>query len=563
MRCIINVAIGGRYPKEQQRLGNSLKKYFDGDFLHWSEFPNDNFNKENKYNAKASAFEEAIKMGYTQILWVDSPVVALKSLNPIFNSIEENGYLTMKNDAYNCAMSCSDACLKYFNVTRDDAEGMQEHAGGIIGVDITNPKGRKLIELFIQACKDGACDGSRDHDGQSSDPRFKFHRQCQSVLSLAANTLGLPYTMEWDVGQILLRPNKVHANTILAWTHRSGVLLSHKDNSYTRRNIKGGRRHTRSKKGGGIQYMYVKTSGGLNDSLTQLSNYTEYAKKHGYTIILEMPRYSATDLNSVFDFSNFPVPILTNHLEMQETLKGRPIEPSHIKSLKDIPEKHEFYRQQDPRTERLLSFNLNKTYSPDTVLCSFGGGGGGGDRSLNILEYIRLRPAVIDAYKANLEEYSIPEEYNSIHLRATDRKLNITNNITGMLLKDSNAIIKFPSSGNSHKDSLEKIDKFIKSSPLPVFISGDNPALHNSLMDKYPQIIQTRTINGNISCKERGTCKGVHKLLGQKDPDNLKKAIVDLLILAKAKAIMTSAGGYSRLAKKLLKRQDILDKLLT
>jgi hypothetical protein len=50
--------------------------------------------------------------------------------------------------------------------------------------------------------------------------------------------------------------------------------------------------------------------------------------------------------------------------------------------------------------------------------------------------------------------------------------------------------------------------------------------------------------------------------LGRKDPNNLKKAIVDLIILAKGKAIMTSAGGYSRLAKKLLKRKDILDKLL-
>lgn len=231
MRCIINVAIGGRYPKEQQQLGNSLKKYFDGEFLHWSEFPNDNYNKENNYNVKASAFEEAIKMGYTQILWLDSPVVALKPVEPIFESIKENGYLTIKNDEYRCSMSCSDASLAYFNVTRDEAENFQEHASGVIGVDVTHPKGRQLIELFIQGCKDGACDGSREHDGQSSDPRFRFHRQDQSVLSLAANTLGLPYTMKWDVGPIVLRPNRVHDNTILAWTHRSGVLLLYKDNN--------------------------------------------------------------------------------------------------------------------------------------------------------------------------------------------------------------------------------------------------------------------------------------------------------------------------------------------
>lgn len=332
-------------------------------------------------------------------------------------------------------------------------------------------------------------------------------------------------------------------------------------NSYTRRNIRAnGLRHTRSKKGGGTQYMYVKTSGGLNDSLVQLSKYTEYAIKHKYTIILEMPEYSATDLSSVFDFSLFPVPILTNEVEMQELLKDRPIEPSHIKSLKSIPDKYKFNIQNNPKMAKLLSFNINKTYPSDTVLVTFGGTGGGGDKSVSILEHIRLRPAVIDAYRAKIKEDDIPEEYNSIHLRATDRKLNITNNITGMLLKDSDAIINAPSSGDSHKDSLDKIDKFIKSTSLPIFVSGDNQKLINKLIDKYPQIINRKL--ELEKCSEKGRCDANHKRLGKKDPENLKKAIVDLLILAKGKAIMTSAGGYSRLAKKLLKRKDILDKLL-
>lgn len=329
---------------------------------------------------------------------------------------------------------------------------------------------------------------------------------------------------------------------------------------YTRRNKRRGIRNTLSRKDK-PQYIYIKTSGGLNDSLTQLSNYAEYAKNNRCKIILEMPDYSATDLNSVFDFSNFPVPILTNHLEMQEALKGRPIEPSYIKSLKDIPHKHDFYRRNKHIKEKLLGFNVKKSYPSDTVLVTLDSGGGGGDKSVNILENIRIRPDVIDAYNAKVKEHGIPGEYNSIHLRATDRKLNITNNITGMLLKDSDAIINIPSTGNIHRDSLKKIDKFIKSSPLPVFISGDNPKLISKLVDKYPQVIKSLDENkGNSDTNIY--YQGLHKALGKKDPENLKEAIVDLLILAKAKAIMTSAGGYSRLAKKLLKRQDILDRLL-
>ena len=73
MRCIINVAIGGvtlkqkRYIYHQKKLGKSLAKHFDGDFLSWTTFPNNNYNKENPYNIKAAAFEEAIKNYFEKI----------------------------------------------------------------------------------------------------------------------------------------------------------------------------------------------------------------------------------------------------------------------------------------------------------------------------------------------------------------------------------------------------------------------------------------------------------------------------------------------------------------
>jgi len=558
MRCIINVAIGGRYPKEQQRLGKSLAKHFDGDFLHWTDFPNDNYNKANPYNAKAAAFEEAIKKGYKQILWVDCPVVALKSLEPIFDSIQEDGYLTLKNGGFNCAQTCSDACLAYFKVTRDQAATFQEHAGGIIGIDMENPKGKELIELFIQACKDGACDGSRKHDGQSKDPRFQFHRQCQSVISLAANTLGLPYTMIWDKGPITLLPHKRTEKTILCWSHRNGFKLPETDRAHTRRKLSRG--GTRKLTGG---YIYLRATGGLNDNLVQLALCTDYAIKHNRAIILEMPVYSATDLNTIFDFSKFPVPILTNHKEMQEKLRGKPIEPPYIENVIEPPQAVSRIDKKFINYKgRPLYFDMNKSYPSNTLLFYGAGGGGSGDSAVNLLRYIRLRPGVIEAYKKKMEEYNIPEEYNSIHLRATDRKLNITNNIRGMLLKDSNAIIKTPSSGNAHADSLKKIDAFITSQNLPVFISGDNPRLIANLEKKYPRIMRSVSANNNQQCQSNRECKPYHKQ-GNKDPENLKNAIVDLLILSGAKAIMTSAGGYSRLAKKLLVEKDIRASLLS
>lgn len=571
MRCIINVALGKQYHKEQKRLGISLAKHFDGDFLQWTVFPNNSYNKANKYNGKAAAFEEAIKRGYKQILWLDCPVFAVKDIKPIFDSIEQNGYLTIHNRVgnkeENCAQTCSDACLAYFKVTRDQAEGFKEHAGGVIGIDMTNPKGKQLIETFIQACKDGACDGSRKHDGQSKDPRFKYHRQCQSVISLSANVLGLPPTMVWD-DVITLTPLKKNKKTILCWSRRGGYLITEDGktrNRKTRRIIKhsgGTRKHKES-------YIYIKSQSGLNDTLVQLAKCMEYALTHKRSIILEMFLYSATDLSTVFDFSKFPVPVYTNYKEKAKELASHPIEPSFIKTINFVGSIHNDKTYKYIKGSgwhnnegRLLCFDFTKSYPSDTILMYACGGGDKDDLAINMLNYIRFTPQVKELYEEKMKEYSIPEEYISIHIRATDRKLEITNNITGMLLKDSNAIIKTPSSGNVHADSLKKIDAFIKAHDLPVFVSGDNPELIAKLADKYPNILQSSSTNDtDLYSDKKG--HSFHYKHGATNENVLKNAIVDLLILAGAKAIMTSQGGYSRLAKKLLARKELLDELLS
>jgi hypothetical protein len=231
MKCVINAIAGNETPRQKQYVKNqaelrkAFKRHFKGKLLTWRGFPNDSYDTTDFYNVKASAFEEAIKEGCTQILWVDAPVVALKDVTPLFDLIEKDGYLMIKNNKWNCAETVSDKCLKYFDVTRDEAEKIQEHASGVIGVDIENANGSQLLWHFLTASGDGAGNGSRGHDNQSADPRFQFHRQDQSVLSLSAHKVGLPYNMVWDTGPICLNPTKVHANTLIAWSERSGNQL--------------------------------------------------------------------------------------------------------------------------------------------------------------------------------------------------------------------------------------------------------------------------------------------------------------------------------------------------
>ena len=96
-RCVINVAINTpkyNYVEKQIRLGESLKQHnFDADFLTWTDFPNDNYNKQNRYNCKAAAFEEALKLGYTEILWLDVAPVVVNPIQPVFNKIKSMGII--------------------------------------------------------------------------------------------------------------------------------------------------------------------------------------------------------------------------------------------------------------------------------------------------------------------------------------------------------------------------------------------------------------------------------------------------------------------------------------
>lgn len=189
--CIINVGYGGWYAKGTERLKKSLNYHgYSGDVLTWTDFPNDNYDKNSPYNVKAAAFEEALKMGYTHIAWMDCSCWAIQQVEPIFDTINEFGYYIPKS-GYNAAQVCSDRCLDYFNVDRDTAEKYADSSTIVFGINYENPLGREFIDTWINSAKDGIFVGSREHDSQSNDSRFLFYRQDQSCATLIANKMGL------------------------------------------------------------------------------------------------------------------------------------------------------------------------------------------------------------------------------------------------------------------------------------------------------------------------------------------------------------------------------------
>jgi hypothetical protein len=155
------------------------------------DFPNDKFDNSNPYNIKASALYQARLEGFSNVyLWADCSVWAIKNISPIYDIIERDGYYLLSS-GYNAAQTCSDKCLDYFKITRDEAEKIPDSSTMVFGFDLNSDVGFKFYINFIFASSNGIFNGSREHDNQSQDPRFLFHRQDQSAATCIAHKLGM------------------------------------------------------------------------------------------------------------------------------------------------------------------------------------------------------------------------------------------------------------------------------------------------------------------------------------------------------------------------------------
>ena len=133
--CILNASNGtGWYPVGSQRLKRSLIHHgYAHDLLFFSNWPNNEFDKMCPYNIKAAAFAEALKKDYDIILWADCSVWAINYPYPVLDIINHDGYYFWRS-GYNCAQTCSDACLDYVGVDRDTAETYQDVSTSLVGI---------------------------------------------------------------------------------------------------------------------------------------------------------------------------------------------------------------------------------------------------------------------------------------------------------------------------------------------------------------------------------------------------------------------------------------------
>lgn len=189
-KCIVNLATGS-YVKGQDRLRDSLQATgYAGEFLGWTAEHQIGapLHAENPYAFKIFGFREAERQGHRFVMWLDASVWAIKNVQPIFDHIEEHGYI-MQEAGCMVGTWSNQNCLDYFGITREDAMKMVCYGNaGFLGLDLWDTSAKTFLLSWEKAMKAGAFKGS-----------WEDHRHDLTCGSIIANKLNMTYQKgdEW------------------------------------------------------------------------------------------------------------------------------------------------------------------------------------------------------------------------------------------------------------------------------------------------------------------------------------------------------------------------------
>lgn len=278
-------------------------------------------------------------------------------------------------------------------------------------------------------------------------------------------------------------------------------------------------------------YIIVRVTSGLIDALSLLWYNSKYAKEHDRTIIFCLDIYTATDLDSIIDYSQFPVKVLCGEEHIKNILYSK-IEPSCFGNnpYKKCDSTVQEGRYKIPSIGNVITkFDPTISY-PEDVLLIFQGIGNFGE-SLNVFEKIKFKPEFLKRF---YKQRSVFDKFVAIHLRATD----------------------YP--GYNEEEDTKKVADFVKKHPgIPTYIASDNSKLVEKLCNKHEQLVRPLAYK-----KIETSYYSMHYSFGNSDPECVTNALIDILMCATASDFLQSRGGFSGLIAQLRARPDLLKLLL-
>jgi len=190
---IVSVGVDGRekYSEKAKILKSTADKFGYSNMIYINKYPpNCPSHKEVPYGFKIFAIEEAIKAGHKKILWLDSPCKIIKSLDPIYDLIEKDGYF-FTLDGWNVGQWCKDTALRPLGISRDQAFRIPVIVAKHFGFDVSSKKFMNILDKMKNLLYENNGDVYRgawtnNNREVSYDKRVLGHRHDQTVISVLA-----------------------------------------------------------------------------------------------------------------------------------------------------------------------------------------------------------------------------------------------------------------------------------------------------------------------------------------------------------------------------------------
>ena len=222
MRACVCVATHGKYITYRERLRKILAGQGET-LISWGEHlpPGSPSHKDKPFAFKFHAVQEALRRGYSTILWMDSSIIPVRPLTTLWALIESRGYWFSENlphgkvgvAPWGTGTWTCDSALAPLGITREESFGIPHVIGTAFGLDMRWPIAQQFLRAWGELADGLAfCGPTTNVKGSaSSDPRVLGHRHDQTAASVVAWRLGMRLTTppDWIVDGIPAAPNTI------------------------------------------------------------------------------------------------------------------------------------------------------------------------------------------------------------------------------------------------------------------------------------------------------------------------------------------------------------------
>ena len=169
---------------------------------------------EAPYAFKAYAVDKIRIMGYDIVIWCDSCLRAVKSLDTFIPEISSRG-VYVQRDGWKCGEWANDRALNYFNVTREQSMSIDSIYAQCMGFDFRTKLANDFLSMWLGAAQAGIFKGAWKNidNSESEDPRVLGHRHDQTCAEL------ISYHLRVLKGDIIAHDDPNRPRYFTTWDH--------------------------------------------------------------------------------------------------------------------------------------------------------------------------------------------------------------------------------------------------------------------------------------------------------------------------------------------------------